>query len=908
MDAKKELLDQYFNLQLKYVEFEKYIKNMIENLLIEKGIKYQNLTSRVKNAKSLDGKLEKDPALIRRLKNNIQNINDLCGIRIVLYDNQQFGEIYELINGNFNIISYTNKRYDYNSNNITVELKSNVYKNFRCEIQLVTVMSHNLIEIGHDIIYKDINRLKEKDEFEYNELHEEYKKCLEEVYKLETRIDGLKRRKDNIIQNYSLLNEIFSDKYIKAIDNNKSNTKFYSICNDIMSIASYLSRNTEKIEEFYKKQIILKLVKNLLKEKESNYIFSEEFVFDNFLKVFTTYYNIWIEDYAEVLDILVKYIKQKNNNQIEKEFFDSIKIIINKDIKNKHWIVFESINKWILKDNKNGLYKVKMINAIVQNNLEYTELVDSRTFNIHRDEILYNDKGKEKIKELFIYACNLFLENQSKIIYDELISITYKFEFLANEILDYFYNNYEKIHDIYRYDLLRKIYYSFNTNTLNSKYYERIKEDKFYSMWKYLCYDYFDEDIERKNREQIAKLSQRKINSYIKNINTISLKEIRRIIKNYNELVKEKIYITDDLRRILYLIGKKYDKALSIYENNKNEYLYLGLRNMNKDVKKREDIKVLKAVKHIFERKVFEEYLKSKNSDIQKDIIICNIIMSNKKLYSIKKKKNELFRIINNYNRNRKSLLYNQGYLNPDFLKIIEKEECNQILNNYFICIYNKNNITELGINLYNIFELFPDECREFFEKVINEEKTRKFEFRNCYIYEAKNYEIEREKNVKLLVDLLKEYHYYDVYHVFDSIIKVRDEKLIEDLSNIVNQTTNKSDLKSIAILISHIELGVDIWTIVKKILLKTSDKEVEKYLFEAMYELGVVNSLYEAYKNRKEQIEKIIEKETNSKSNVFFKKLCRSLKSSMEIAELNEKRRNYEVQIQDEKYKKNIE
>lgn len=168
MEIKEDLLNQYLRLQLKYVDFEKYIKNKMENILIQEKIKYQNLTSRIKNIESLKKKIEKT-SVQQMLKGNIQNMYDLCGLRIVLYDNQQFSKIYSLIENYFNIINCTNERFEYNANNITIELKENIFKNFRCEIQLVTVMSHNLIEIGHDIFYKDIDNLKEKDKMEYEE-------------------------------------------------------------------------------------------------------------------------------------------------------------------------------------------------------------------------------------------------------------------------------------------------------------------------------------------------------------------------------------------------------------------------------------------------------------------------------------------------------------------------------------------------------------------------------------------------------------------------------------------------------------------------------------------------------------------------------------------------------------------
>ena len=152
---KEDLINQYQELQLNYVIFEKYIKNIVENLLLEEGIKYQNLTGRVKNLKSLKGKLERTSTTnMEKLDGNIKNMYDLCGLRIVLYDNEQLRRIIDLIESKFKVINFKNKSFNYNSNNITIEIESGVFKNYRCEIQLVTVMTHNLIEIGHDIFYK----------------------------------------------------------------------------------------------------------------------------------------------------------------------------------------------------------------------------------------------------------------------------------------------------------------------------------------------------------------------------------------------------------------------------------------------------------------------------------------------------------------------------------------------------------------------------------------------------------------------------------------------------------------------------------------------------------------------------------------------------------------------------------
>ena len=112
---KEDLINQYQELQLNYVLFEKYIQNIVENLLLEEGIKYQNLTGRVKNLKSLKGKLERtSTSTIKELDGNIKKMYDLCGLRIVLYDNEQLRKIIELIENKFKVINFKNKSFDYN--------------------------------------------------------------------------------------------------------------------------------------------------------------------------------------------------------------------------------------------------------------------------------------------------------------------------------------------------------------------------------------------------------------------------------------------------------------------------------------------------------------------------------------------------------------------------------------------------------------------------------------------------------------------------------------------------------------------------------------------------------------------------------------------------------------------------
>lgn len=54
---KEKMLKDYLSLQLSYVEFTSYVENKIKNILIENGIKYQSISSRVKTYDSLEKKV-----------------------------------------------------------------------------------------------------------------------------------------------------------------------------------------------------------------------------------------------------------------------------------------------------------------------------------------------------------------------------------------------------------------------------------------------------------------------------------------------------------------------------------------------------------------------------------------------------------------------------------------------------------------------------------------------------------------------------------------------------------------------------------------------------------------------------------------------------------------------------------
>lgn len=117
------MLTNYMELQLDYIEFTKYVENKITNIITENNIVYQTISSRVKNYKSLEKKLTE--SIINGIHKNIKNLNDLSGIRVIFYDEHELKRFYEILNKNFIIdnTKYPDNITEYDGINVTLLLK-----------------------------------------------------------------------------------------------------------------------------------------------------------------------------------------------------------------------------------------------------------------------------------------------------------------------------------------------------------------------------------------------------------------------------------------------------------------------------------------------------------------------------------------------------------------------------------------------------------------------------------------------------------------------------------------------------------------------------------------------------------------------------------------------------------------
>ena len=891
MEKKEILIQQYSSLLLDYVKYQKFMENEVENLLIKNGVKYQSITSRVKSINSLSKKLEDNGWLVKKLKGDIKNLNDLCGVRIVLYDTKNLNTIRGIINDSYDIVKWKSQSIDYNANNITVKLKDGRFKDYQCEIQLVTVMSHNLIEIGHDIIYKDQDNLEKLDPNGYNQIKEDYDEYLREIYDLETKVESIKKRAINIKESYHLFTKIVTDEYIDEISNNKSMSRFYNICNDIYSLVEFLSRNMDKAQEFLDKKVMISLTKTIPSLNEDG-IFNEYFVFDNYIRLLHPYCNVWISDIDEIFSTIIPYLSEKKNNQMNESFFNMIRHIVTNSIVKKDWTIFSKIKDWVISKTDYPEFRVKILNCITNDNISYAEEVEPLKLNIITKGIEYNEDGKEIITELFDYCCNLFLKNQNRKVYDELINFVYKFTFLANKSLDFFYNNYDQIDDIYKFDFIRKIYYSFKEVVHDDRYFKKLKMEGIYDLYKYLVYEHFDDELEKRDWRQAQQRGKRIINKYIKNINEKSIEELSRILKCYESLINDNQQISITFKKFIYEVGYKYGNAKKLYDIHKNPYLYLGLIKSRKRIKKRNDIEIVKVLEHIYIPRVFLQLLKDRKNNVEKDTIFCKIILE-QKLYKNKNIKSKLFEIIKHYNE-KKKFLYNI-FFSKEFVESISSEECNIILENY------KYNVEEIGyydINLMNIFNIYPQNFRNYIKEIIESNDSKPRYPIKVYITSCENYEKERKNNIVFILQLLKEYEYYKIYKYISEMYEFNDIELISDLIEIIKEDNSIENLLAISKFLCKLEVGLKSWQVIRLILLETDDEEIKRNTFNSFIDVGVVNSFVDTYKARVTELEAIRKEEKNEKLGNYLNGLIDYYKSNIGVEELRELKHNSEIKL----------
>ncbi len=142
------------------------LKSLIETILKRKGVLFHSIEYRIKSKESFLEKCKKD-----KYVDPINEITDVCGIRIIGYTNHDVKLIQEIIESEFKIDKdnsidkseiMKDDQVGYRSVHYVASIKSNrtrlmeyqEYQGIKFEIQIRTLLQHAWAEIEHDRNYK----------------------------------------------------------------------------------------------------------------------------------------------------------------------------------------------------------------------------------------------------------------------------------------------------------------------------------------------------------------------------------------------------------------------------------------------------------------------------------------------------------------------------------------------------------------------------------------------------------------------------------------------------------------------------------------------------------------------------------------------------------------------------------
>ncbi|NOQ26149.1 MAG: (p)ppGpp synthetase [Bacteroidales bacterium] len=286
---KKNLKSYDENYQI-FDNFRGSLELLLNILLKKNKIAVHSVTSRLKERDSLEKKVRK-----KNKYNSISEITDIVGLRIITYFEDEVDKISELISTEFDIDKQNSldkrikdfDRFGYSSLHYVIKLSKerialaeySDFKDYKCEIQIRSILQHAWAEIEHDIGYKSresipdiakrnfsrVAALLETADLEFTKLKESlnnYSESISTVFKKNPQFVELNDISlEYFANNNSLIFEIDSeiakkndgkvDKDYSFLDTYISQLNFLNIYN-VKELETELIANREKIISFSK--------------------------------------------------------------------------------------------------------------------------------------------------------------------------------------------------------------------------------------------------------------------------------------------------------------------------------------------------------------------------------------------------------------------------------------------------------------------------------------------------------------------------------------------------------------------------------------------------------------------------------------------------------------------------------
>ena len=574
--AKKPKTDDYLNeyksLKELYRDFSYTTKFILENLLRKNSFKYQAITYREKDEKSLKNKLE----TVKKIK-SVKDIDDLAGCRIIFYLDNDVQRVIQYLRNEFVVVKQNLKYSEdsYNALHLIVKLnkdrlKLSEYERFsglKCEIQLTTVLYHSWSEIAHDIIYKPEKSLSEFDERAFDSIKGRFSKAMGQLKAVQIDFDFVAKQWEEIKQG----KQIFSEEFLHNIEQAKTN-------NNIWQKLKLLLEHIEKFGDKTPKELKIVEIVNTALEKSKR--FKRE-------PIKTAFGDLPGHDYEEVAEVCID-ILERLRYVYPKEVFESLNRLSvdeNEKVKKKTLDVASKMAKYTFWPKEKKIYYhpqlfildeieklddkklltylsllVKVSEELLSPSFEGTSWSDHKTLTIHQGSLPAGDTVK-KIRERTIsilkklYSLSQSISEKQRIIQalgqathtphtgdytPELEKIVLE---NANALVSYYSSLVKEANNEIIKTIEEQLHWfvkRFKKGLKNIKKLKSlIEQNAEYDMYKvFVGWDYrFSDDLDYHEAEKERK---QRIDEYIKQITDKSFlqwqKKILSIIKNYGQL------------------------------------------------------------------------------------------------------------------------------------------------------------------------------------------------------------------------------------------------------------------------------------------------------------------------------------------------------------------------------------
>ena len=164
----KRILREYAGKYELYNDFSATVRRLLLLFCRSENINFHSIIYRPKEIYNLKQKIKRK-ALVNRIYQNLDEISDLAGVRVVLYFKSDVAKVVEIINKEFIVHQADNvdkpsldKQTGYSSIHRVVSISKERqllkeychFVNLKCEVQIRTILQNAWAEIEHGIGYK----------------------------------------------------------------------------------------------------------------------------------------------------------------------------------------------------------------------------------------------------------------------------------------------------------------------------------------------------------------------------------------------------------------------------------------------------------------------------------------------------------------------------------------------------------------------------------------------------------------------------------------------------------------------------------------------------------------------------------------------------------------------------------